>query len=382
MEQILLQATSIPFFDISLERFVFLALASLCGGAFGAYIGALPAFVFTGFLTFTGSLLGYLQSEVNSALMTVVPDAVSSGIGVTGLLGFGAVFGPHVSFVGGVAASTYVGKKYPELEPDGWDLHPGKVLTEAYDTAKLDIIGVGAVFGLGGYILVLILDSNGLNFPIDAVAVAVFVMAFLARLVFGYPLIGEPAGDSYFDVSPFENGETTEVTDDDGNPVNNGSVMRLKTGVWLGHQYKWLPVAVLGVFFGAIGAYLWVFTGQFFLGYGISAMSLLFLNLGVAKIPVTHHITLLGAVGGAVGAEIASGQIAAAFGTEAAIAALIGGAILGLISAILGEVSERLFYMHGGNHIDPPAVAIFATMVIVYVLYALNITEAVGYLTV
>lgn len=366
----------IPVLGIGIEEFVYLALASLAGGAFGAYLGALPAFVFTGFLTFTGELLAYLQSGVNGVLSGVDPGSIA--IGVTGSLGFGAMFGPHVSFAGGVAASAYMGKKYPELEPSGWDLHPGKVLTEAYDTAKLDIIGVGALFGFIGWLLVAIL--GGLGLPADNVAVSVFTTAFIARLAFGYPLIGKPAGDSYFDVSPFERGDERPVENGDGEPVADGGVMRMDTGVWLGHQYKWGPVAVLGVVGGAIGAYLWIFTGTFFLGYGISAMSLLFLTLGVAKIPVTHHITLLGSVGGAVAAEIASGEIAAAAGTEVAVIALIGGIVFGTISALLGEVSERLFYAHSGTHVDPPAVAIAATMVIVYVLYALNVTAASGYL--
>lgn len=373
MAQLLLQ---IPVLGISIENFVYFALAALAGGAFGAYIGALPAFVFTGFLVFVGEALAYLQSSVNSVLQTVDPGVIS--VGVTGTLGFGAVFGPHVSFAGGVAASAYMGKKYPELEPGGWDYHPGKVLTEAYGTNKTDIIAVGALFGFIGWLIVAVLA--GLGVPADNVAISVFLSAFIARVAFGYPLIGSPAGDSYFDVSPFERGDESPVEDGEGKPVADGGVMRMDTEVWLGHQYKWGPVTLLGVFGGAIGAYLWIFTGTFFLGYAISALSLLFLNLGVAKVPVTHHITLLGSVGGAVGAEIASGQIAATAGTEVAIAALIGGAVLGLISALLGEVSERLFYAHSGTHVDPPAVAIFATMVIVYVLWALNVTAASGYL--
>lgn len=372
MEQLLLQ---IPILGISVEEFVYFALASLAGGAFGAYIGALPAFVFTGFLVFVGEALAYLQSEVTGVLPAVDPGVVS--IGVTGSLGFGAVFGPHVSFAGGVAASAYMGKKYPELDPSGWDYHPGKVLTEAYGTNKTDIIAVGALFGFIGWLIVVILD--GLGVPADNIAVSVFTSAFIARLAFGYPLIGKPAGDSYFDVRPFENGDETPVKID-GTPIDDGGVMRMDTEVWLGHQYKWVPVTLLGVVGGAIGAYLWVFTGTFFLGYGISALSLLFLTLGVAKTPVTHHITLLGSVGGAVVAEIASGEIAATAGTEVAIYALIGGIIFGTISALFGEVSERLFYAHSGTHVDPPAVAIAATMVIVYVLYALNVTTASGYL--
>lgn len=375
MEQLLLQ---IPVLDYGVEKFAYLALAALAGGAFGAYLGALPAYMFTGFFVFVGEGLAYLQTELGGALPAIMPGEIA--VGVTGVLGFGAVFGPHVSFAGGVAASAYAGKKYPELEPAGWDYHPGKDLVEAYGTNKTDVIAVGAIFGFLGMLVVNILAGFGV--PADNVAISVFVTAFIARPVFGYPLVGSPSGDSYFDVSPFERGDETTVEDDDGEPVADGGITRMDTEVWLGHQYKWGPIALLGVVGGVIGAYLWVFTGTFFLGYAVSALSLIFLMLGVAKIPVTHHITLLGSVGGAIGAEIATGQIAATAGTEVALAALIGGAVLGLISSLIAEITERLFYMHSGTHVDPPAMAIFATMVIVYVLWALNITEAAGYLPV
>jgi len=354
MEQILLQ---IPVLGISTEQLIYLALAALAGGAFGAAIGALPAFCFTGFLVFLGEGIAYLQSEITGTLPAADPGSIA--VGITDTLGFGAAFGPHVSFAGGVAASAYMGKKYPEMEPNSWDYHPGKVITEAYGT-KPDIIAVGAIFGLVGWLVVAIL--GGLGFPADNVAISVFLSAMLARVAFGYPLIGSPAGDSIFDVSPFEDGEER--------PIADGGTMRMETEVWLGHQYRWPGVTLLGLFGGLLGAFLWVETGTFFLGYGISAMSLLFLNLGVEKIPVTHHITLLGSVGGGVAAAMVGGPVAA----------LIGGALFGALSAIIGEITERIFYAHSGTHVDPPAMAIAVMMIGVGFLYVAGLIPVSGYL--
>lgn len=356
MEQLLIQ---IPVINISIEQFVYLALAALAGGAFGAALGALPAFCFTGFLVFIGEGINALQSEITGSLQIVEPGML--GVGITGTLGFGAVFGPHVSFAGGVAASAYIGKKYPELEPTGWDYHPGKVITEAYGT-KPDILAVGAIFGFVGWLIVAILA--GLGLPADNVAISVFLSAMLVRVVFDYPLIGSPAGFSIFDMSPFENGEERPIADGGTESV------RMKTEVWLGHQYKWSGVTILGLFGGLIGGFLWVETGTFFLGYAISAMSLLFLNLGVEKIPVTHHITLLGSVGAAVAAAMVGGPVAA----------LLGAAGFGALSAIIGEISERIFYAHSGTHVDPPAIAIAVMMLGVGILYVAGFIPVSGYL--
>ncbi|GAA0305838.1 hypothetical protein [Halarchaeum salinum] len=351
---------AIPVIGMEIEPFLVLVIAALAGGALGAALGALPSFVFTGFVVFLGEGLAILQRSISG--LDVIPDG-QLAVGVTGVIGFGAVTGPHISFAAGVAASAYVGKKYPEMNPKGWDYHLGKNITEAYGT-KPDILAVGAIFGVLGMLISQL--SSGLGLPTDGIALSVFLTAMIARLVFGYPLIGKPAGDGYFDMGPFEREESREQADD----VPEGNAGRLAVEPWLPHQYKWVGVTAIGLVGGILGGYIWLKTGSVFLGYGISAASLLFLNLGVAKIPVTHHLTLLGAVGAVIAMPM--------FGS--ALVALLAAGALGAITGIVGEASQRVFYSHSGTHVDPPAMAIAAVMFAIGVCYLIGLLPNAAYL--
>jgi hypothetical protein len=349
--------SQIPVIDMGLEPFAVLLVTALAGGAFGAALGALPAFVFTGFVVFLGEGIAILQRELGTL------EAVPSGelaAGVTGVIGFGAVTGPHIAFAGGVAASAYAGKKYPEMGP-GEGYHFGKDITYAFGT-KPDILAVGAVFGALGMLLSRL--ASGFGVPTDGIALSVFLTAMLARLVFDYPLVGTAAGDGLLDMSPFERGEERALTD--------GGVERARpaTEPWLPHQYKWSGVTLIGLVGGLLGGYIWLQTGSIFLGYAISAMSLLFLNLGVEKIPVTHHITLVGSAG----AVVAS----AAVGSPLVTLLVAGG--FGVCSGLVGELSQRVFYSHSGTHVDPPAMAIAFVMFVVGVLYLAGVVPNAGYL--
>ena len=193
-----------------------LFVASLAGGAFGAALGALPAFVFTGLVVFLGEGVAILQREVASQVDTV--SAGELAVGITGVIGFGAVTGPHIAFAGGVAASAYAGMKYPELAPDEWPYHFGKNILVAFGT-KPDILAVGAVFGVIGMLITQVANGVFVNVlgttpPTDFVAVSVFATAFLARPVFGYPVVGKPAGAGFLDMSPFERRERRPQADD------------------------------------------------------------------------------------------------------------------------------------------------------------------------
>src|SRR6056297_503780 len=355
MVQILLQ---IPVIGIETEAFIVLLITALAGGAFGAAIGALPAFIFTGFVVFLGEGVAILQREVGE--LAGIP-ASELGAGITGTIGFGVVTGPHIAFAGGVAATAYAGRRYPEMEPAGWDYHFGKNILYAFGT-KPDILAVGAVFGVVGMLITQVL--NGIGFPTDNIALSVVATAFLARLAFGYPLVGKVAGSSILDMSPFER-EEKRMAADGGTETD-----RLATEPWLPHQYEWSGVTVIGLVGGILGGYIWLVTESIFLGYAISAISLLFLNLGVEKIPVTHHITLLGAVGAIIAMP--------AIGSEP-VALLVAGAF-GAISGLLGEVSQRIFYSHSGTHVDPPAMAIAEFMFVLGVLYLAGLLPNAGYL--
>lgn len=322
-------------------------LGALAGGAFGAALGALPAFIFTGFLVIGGSLGG-------------------GGFGVD--VGFGPVFGPHISFAGGVAAAGYAANKgYME---SGFDYHNAKDIGFALGS-KPDILAVGAVFGVFGVLIEQI--SRQLALPVDPIPVSIVISALVVRAVFGYSIVGKVSdkANGYFDMGPFEREEMREPGEVKGDG-GKASEDRLAVEPWLPNMYKWSHVAAIG-FVTGLGAgvitYNMISGGHgliaVFAGFGISAASLLFLNLGVDRIPVTHHMTLAGATaflstwqGGIVMlTDLSAGDLTAplAFG---AAPALLFGAVFGMFSAVVGEASQRVFYAHSDTHFDPPAAAI------------------------
>ncbi|WP_132058347.1 hypothetical protein [Halorussus amylolyticus] len=350
----------IPVLELGIEEFLVLFVTALAGGAFGAAIGALPAFIFTGFVVFLGEGLAILQREI-AAL-----DGVSGGalaVDLTGVIGFGMVTGPHIAFAGGVAASAFAGKKYPEMEPDGWDYHFGKDILYAFGT-KPDVLAVGAVFGALGMLIARL--AGGLGVPTDGIALSVVATALLARVAFGYPLVGTPRGSNLLDMTPFEREEERVVTD------GGTGETRLATEPWLPHQYRWSGVTAIGLVGGILAGYIWLETGSIFMGYAISAMSLLFLQLGVEKIPVTHHITLIGSVGAVLALPLV--------GSEPAALLVAGG--FGALAGVVGEVSQRIFYAHSDTHVDPPAMAIAFVMLVVGVLYLFGLLPSAGYLAI
>ena len=358
MHGLLLQ---VPLIGMEWEPFLLLLITALAGGAFGAALGALPAFIFTGFVVFLGEGLAILQREVG-ALPGV--NAGELAAGVTGVIGFGAVTGPHIAFAGGVAASAYAGKKYPEFAEEGSTYHFGKDITYAFGTQP-DILAVGAVFGVLGMFINRV--GAAIGTPTDTIAVSVVLTALIARVVFRYPLVGKASGGSLFDMSPFEDGKQRVETD--GGYPGGLYPDRLATEPWLPHQYKWVGVATIGLVGGILGGYIWIQTGSIFLGYAISALSLLFLQLGVEKIPVTHHITLIGAVGAVVVDPVAG-----------SVVALLAAGVFGVVSGLLGEVTQRLLYAHSGTHVDPPAMAIAIAMLVIAVLALLGVIPNAGYL--
>lgn len=100
-------------------------------------------------------------------------------------------------------------------------------------------------------------------------------------------------------------------------------------------------------------------------------MSLLFLQLGVEKIPVTHHITLMGAVGAIIATPLV--------GSEPVVLLVAAG--FGALSGLFGELTQRVFYSHSGTHVDPPAMAIVLVMVLVGVLHLAGVIPNAGYLS-
>ncbi len=307
-------------------------LAAFAGGAFGAAIGALPAFVFTGFLVMLGESVRILSGDL-SGLVGFDPDAIQSA-NITSQLAFGPVFGPHISFAGGAAASAYAAKKgYMDT---GFPYHEAKNIAYALGP-KPDLLLVGGLFGILGYWISTIFSIYSM--PWDGIALTVVLSALAHRLLLGYSLIGK-ADKGILNMKPFEAEE--KRTDGTG---------RLTVEPWLGHQYKFGDVMAIGAVVGILAVYITVVTGSIFLPFGISAATLLFLNLGVERIPVTHHMSL---VASTAAAAIAGGD---ASSISLGLALSIG-AVSGLIAALLGELLQRIFFAHADTHLDPPAFAI------------------------
>ncbi|WP_336363372.1 hypothetical protein [Halalkalicoccus salilacus] len=322
-------------------------IAAFAGGAFGAALGALPAFIFTGFMVIAGETAAYVDGEFDA---------------ITGLIAFGPMFGPHVSFAGGAAAAAYAAKKgYMDT---GFDYHEAKNILYAHGT-KPDVLAVGGAFGILGYLVFFVFAE--LAMPWDPIAMTVAVSAVAHRVVFGYPLIG-PAKEGLLNMKPFEAEERRVMTDHatDGGTETTEPLGRFVVEPWLPHQYRWSGVVMIGLVVGLVGAYIGLATGSAFLAFGISAASLLFLNCGVEKIPVTHHISLPASTAAlavfASGAEPALGLVP-----------LLVGAAFGVFGALAGEVIQRVFYAHSDTHFDPPAASIAVSTFVIAILAILGV---------
>jgi hypothetical protein len=341
-------------------------IAALGGGAFGAAIGPLPAFIFTGFMVIAGE----------SAVLVGGEDYGQ----ITGAVAFGPAFSPAVSFAGGVAATAYAARK-GYMDGFEWDYHQAKNIAQALGT-KPDVLAVGAAFGLLGWWLQVFSDTLAL--PYDPIAMGVVLSAIFHRLILGYSVIGKIRGSGILDMTPFER-EERRTTANGGSQVENeasadeapegGEAIRpdsepsgpgrFAVEPWLPHQYKWANVATIGAFAGILGGWVAISTQSPFLAFGISAATLLFLNLGIEKVPVTHHITL--PAGTAALAVMADGNaVIAGIGESGA---LIVALVFGIVCALFGEVFQRVFYAHGDTHVDPPAAAIVFGTLLIAILY-------------
>jgi hypothetical protein len=355
-------------------------LAAFAGGAFGAALGSLPAFIFAGFMVIAGEAAN-LATEAVAEAGNVDPTALGTA-GITGSVAFGPTFSPAVAFAAGAAATAYAAKKgYME---SGFDYHNAKDIPFALGT-KPDVLVVGGLFGILGQWVVIV--ASTLALPTDPIALGVVISAVVHRLALGYDLIGEVRGDGILDMTPFDRGDLrvmgTAATDGSGTddaattdpnrpPLEDGG--RLAVEPWLPHQYKWPNVLTLGLVTGLLAGFIGVRTGSFFLAFGISAATLVFLNCGVERTPVTHHMTLPGSTAAIAVTADGSGLLAGGAG----LAVLVGG-VFGVLGAVFGELVQRVFYAHGDTHFDPPAASIVMTATLIAVLNIVGILPSSGY---
>lgn len=241
--------------------------AAFGGGVFGAAIGTLPAFIFTGLAVLAG----------------VAVAMAGGGTDLLSQVAFGPVLGPHVSFAGGAAATAYAYRR--GLVPSGRDIS-----VPLTGLNRPDVLAVGGCFGAAGYLLHGAWQFAGLGPRTDTIAMTVVVSAMIARLAFGRTGLASKR---------FRPDESAH---------------------WVRHQERPLQCATIGLGAGLISAFMALACGAEgggdVLGFGIAAASLVFAQFGL-KVPVTHHMALPAAV-----ATVASGDflVGTAFGIVGAFA--------------------------------------------------------------
>ena len=365
---------------VDIQLVATMCVAAFAGGAFGAMIGALHSFIFAGFVIIVGEAVNVSGRTIAGLDATAGDPAALGAVGLTSNLGFGALFGPHIAFAGGVAATAYAAKRgYIDT---GWGYHEGKNIFWCASCHRFDVLAVGGAFGVGGYLLTYALVEIGA--PIDPIAASIVVSAAVHRAILGYSIFGSPHGDGFLDVSPFEREELITTDGGEGEPEQ-----RLAVEPWIPWHYQWTGVLVLGLIAGALAGYVFHRSGSPFLAFGISAASIMILNDGLdddftdfsITPPLTHHMTLCGSAG-----VLAFSGVAIAEATPATVAAavplwqaLVVGAVFGAIAALIGELAERLVYAHGDTHWDPPATAIAATTLLIAILGTVGVFPGGGY---
>lgn len=276
-------------------------LAAFGGGLFAAAIGTLPAFVFTGLLVLVG----------------VAVAASGGGTEMLVHVAFGPVFGPHIAFGGGAAATAYAYRR--GLIPSGRD-----IALPLVGLGRADVLLVGGCFGVAGYLLNACWQLVGLGPRTDTIALTVVVSAMIARLAFGRSGLAS----------------TQFRPDEQSN--------------WVRHQERPVQFVTIGVGVGLLSAYLALTFGADgggdVLGFGIAAASLAF-SLAGLKTPVTHHMALPAAA-----AALATGDI-------------LAGTAFGVVGAFAGEGFSRVFHKHGDTHVDPPAAGIAIAIAVIRIIW-------------
>lgn len=263
-----------------------LILASFGGGLFAASLGIIGAFAISGAMILIGV----------AAAAAGYPDILG--------LAFGAYTGPHIAFAAAVAATAYAGRK--GLIDAGTD-----VLTPLAKFKRFDILLIGGLFGVLAYLCNELLVA--VKLPLDTIALTVVISNVISRLIFGK--------SGLFGRTPKEIKLIPE-----------------------GKDIAYLLVLGLGV--GLISSYATQVTGDQTIGFGFSAITLIFLFVG--DFPVTHHISISAAY-----ASFATGSI------------LVGG-LFGALAALLGAVIASSFNSNADTYIDFPAPTIAILSLVVF----------------
>lgn len=228
-------------------------LLSFGGGVFAATIGALGAFIFTGFTGLVG--VGIIIASGDATFLNEIV--------------FGPYFGPHVSFAAGVAAVAFAANKKKLMG----DSTGSDIVTPLFTIADPTVIFVGGIFGTLGYAINYFL-SGVLALQTDTVALTVVISAVIARLVFG----------------------STGI-------IGKYDKANAKAREWFPKGKYFAFMLILSAGISLLVADMAIMFNVAAIGFVISAASLIFAEFGL-PVPGTHHITLIAGL-----AAIQSGNI-------------------------------------------------------------------------
>lgn len=291
------------------------------GGVIGAALGGLWAIILCAIFALLGIVL-LMAGGTDFLLLQVA---------------FGPIFGPHVGgFGAGLVAGSYAvwrGKHPSNAAKD--------ILTPLIHAGG-DTMLVGGVGAVAAHLLLQVLAKVPMLGQSDLVAVDLFIIMVLARLIFHKE---GPLGNMQ---SIKENGllNTLDYSISWGGwqspmkvniPIGIGAGILSASLAW-GIKTSLDPMVAAGTVSGVAG-----FVAPLVAGWALSLVILIPLQVTSGKIqqvPIMHCFSIMGAW-----AFMHTGSILAA-------------AIAGVIAGIVQEFCARVFYNHGSTHIDPPAVAI------------------------
>lgn len=293
------------------------------GGMLAAAIGGVPSFVFTG-LTVLAAIFGG-----------------EAGAPMIGALSFGSFFGPHVAFGGAVAGAAYA--KTKSLLDDGQD-----IVTPLFKTGDAGVLIVGGVFGIIGFLIQYLMGAvlGGMVFNYvgwtDTVALTVLISGILVRLIFTKSgLIGKYTGTEKRKYFP------------EGKRLSFLIVIGLGVGIAIGGVAATL--GQLGVAGSDMALYLFNNIGT--IGFAIAAITLAFLCMGL-PIEGYHHVIL----------PAGTTAMIVFAGTLNPFLAILGAAVMGVITSIWGEVMGLTLNSYADSHIDPPAATIWVWQLVNFCL--------------
>lgn len=303
------------------KRFIFECVMALVGGFVGASVSALGSFLIFGLLGTIGFF--YLITLGDNTLL----------LAVTG----GVLFLPHVSFVGGAVAIAYA-RKQGVIEC-GKDI--GR---SALSLQRWDVLAVGAVAGLAGYLVNRFLGIF-LYEGVDTIALTVVLIPLILKYVWSLERTNDCEGSSHAVPSPFRFFERLQ---------------------------KPLGKVALSVAMGVIAALLVVifhsaeetthYSEMLLFFLAAASLYLLFMKY---SIPATHHLAA------ASGAVLTSWLSENGMPTEPLFLLILFGwsTTFSLLAMSAADFLKRLFFDEGDIHVDPPAMGIVVTTLVAMGLF-------------